>query len=379
MLRGIMFDKHIRSLDGLRGFAAFWVVLHHLPVVGLPAIVPGQTGEFGVFLFFILSGFLMGHLYLAKPFNLQTVTAYGIARVARIVPIFYLVVIVSFLVSLWLGPKFIYFLTLKDVFRLLTFNGNKYVFWSVGPEVQFYFLFVGLWWLFANREKAHNAALPIAIFVAALLLFAQPLFPGTIVFNKLHIFLAGALTAPLVARLPSTNSLRNAKSIWVMQLLSIAIFVLLTFSHYYGSRILNPNNVAHDVTFNAIYGDYRWVVLMTSILIIIAIDTPISRAVFANRAMQLAGSYSFSVYLLHEPVMMGVRNLVAPLALSSTAEVVLALLGVVAIGPVSFMLVEKPSQRWFRTHLQRLADLVLKRPAVEDRTSAAGSVAAKGV
>jgi len=57
--------QHIRQLTGLRFFAAFWVVLFHywpkLDVASTPMIV--EKGYLGVELFFILSGFILCHVY----------------------------------------------------------------------------------------------------------------------------------------------------------------------------------------------------------------------------------------------------------------------------------------------------------------------------
>ncbi len=56
---------NIRPLTALRFFAALWVVLFsywdNLAVDGLPAIV--ARGGMGVELFFVLSGFILSHVY----------------------------------------------------------------------------------------------------------------------------------------------------------------------------------------------------------------------------------------------------------------------------------------------------------------------------
>jgi len=81
---------HIRPLTSLRFFAALWVVLFHywphLAVAGTPSLV--AKGYLGVELFFVLSGFILCHVYLpgfeAGRFK------YGDflwARIARIYPL----------------------------------------------------------------------------------------------------------------------------------------------------------------------------------------------------------------------------------------------------------------------------------------------------
>ena len=62
----------IKSLDGLRGFAVLLVLLSHMSLVGIN-LVPGLDfagiGKAGVYLFFVLSAFLLTWQSLeAEPF-----------------------------------------------------------------------------------------------------------------------------------------------------------------------------------------------------------------------------------------------------------------------------------------------------------------------
>ena len=81
---------NIKPLTSLRFFAAMWVVLFHywphLAIAGTPALV--AKGYLGVELFFVLSGFILCHVYLPS-FEAGTYR-YGDfiwARVARIYPL----------------------------------------------------------------------------------------------------------------------------------------------------------------------------------------------------------------------------------------------------------------------------------------------------
>ena len=82
--------QHIRQLTSLRFFAAFWVVAFHywpkLAAPGTPGLV--EKGYLGVELFFVLSGFILSHVYRSSVeegrFN------YGSflwARLARVYPL----------------------------------------------------------------------------------------------------------------------------------------------------------------------------------------------------------------------------------------------------------------------------------------------------
>ena len=82
--------QHIRPLTSLRFFAAFWVVLFHywpaLSAAAAPMVV--GKGYLGVELFFILSGFILCHVYRTEVEEGRF--AYGgflWARLARVYPL----------------------------------------------------------------------------------------------------------------------------------------------------------------------------------------------------------------------------------------------------------------------------------------------------
>jgi len=60
-------QAHLKPLTSLRFFAAYWVVFYHYWPALLAAFTPGLVakGYLGVELFFVLSGFILCHVYLA--------------------------------------------------------------------------------------------------------------------------------------------------------------------------------------------------------------------------------------------------------------------------------------------------------------------------
>ena len=88
--------KRLPSLDGLRGFAAIIVMAFHFNIFFVPQanlfdVIPFlYKGYLAVDLFFLLSGFVMAHVYgatLASDWRAQW-KKFAVARFARIYPLF---------------------------------------------------------------------------------------------------------------------------------------------------------------------------------------------------------------------------------------------------------------------------------------------------
>lgn len=166
------------GLNGVRAVAAIAVLLDHVELfkgyLGLRALWPedasAHLGAVGVTVFFVLSGFLITHLLLEEQCRVGTVHVgnFYVRRILRIWPLYYFVVLLSFLViprieALAL-PEYsapiaehywerfvLYVCFLPNVafvwFSTLPF-GN--VLWSVGVEEQFYLVWP---WIVRGRKS----------------------------------------------------------------------------------------------------------------------------------------------------------------------------------------------------------------------------------
>lgn len=98
-----------RGLGELRGIAALVVVFHHIELFKFSSHVSSlfdtrlrgfveHLGKNGVYLFFVLSGFLITYLLLVEVQKTGTINAakFYTRRILRIWPVFYLIVVVSF-------------------------------------------------------------------------------------------------------------------------------------------------------------------------------------------------------------------------------------------------------------------------------------------
>lgn len=140
----------IPSLDGLRAFSISLVLLFHL--LGTRNFLqlseddlPFDIGNFGVVIFFVISGYLITTLLLTEMERSGTVSLprFYFRRTARIFPTYYAYLFIIFLVSL-LGHVT---LPTWDMIRALTYTSNfadsvtvlRHT-WSLSVEEQFYLL-----------------------------------------------------------------------------------------------------------------------------------------------------------------------------------------------------------------------------------------------
>lgn len=98
------------NLNAIRFIAAFFVIIHHTEqfkelfhinnVFNIPFVY--AVGKLGVILFFTLSGFLITYLLLRERENRKKINIknFYMRRVLRIWPLYYLIVVLSFLLFL---------------------------------------------------------------------------------------------------------------------------------------------------------------------------------------------------------------------------------------------------------------------------------------
>lgn len=162
----------IPSLDGLRAISILLVVVGHaIPPKTFPQLFTlfGHLGNYGVRIFFLISGFLITTLLL-KEFDRTgriSLKNFYIRRSLRIFPAFYLYVITIVILSS-LGLVVLY---RGDLLHTLTYTMNYHLkrswylnhIWSLSVEEQFYLLWPAVILLVRPR-----AALKIALWVIVL-------------------------------------------------------------------------------------------------------------------------------------------------------------------------------------------------------------------
>ncbi|WP_246541440.1 acyltransferase family protein [Collimonas antrihumi] len=330
-------DKtRIDAITGLRGLAALLVVYGHaVSWFSLPWKI-NFSGEVGVTVFFSLSGFLMAYLYLGKQFSSLSVTEYAISRFSRIAPAYLVILLFSFLIYTTIDPNFVYDVSSKNILRHIFFSGNVSVFWSITPEVEFYFLFV-LVWAAASRyvTRFDIAGLAFLTFGALILLSYRDVFPGTFVGAKLHYFLFGVIAGIVRSRIGATK--QGGKSLLVLHSLLLASMVLMESGWI--EIPFSSNKEFYSSILTAVFGSF--------LVFGFSFPSALGKFFFENKAIVLCGECSFSIYLLHMPIIyLFHKFLPSPFQMVLLIPFVVLVLG---LSWLNYQLIEKPGARLIRS------------------------------
>jgi peptidoglycan/LPS O-acetylase OafA/YrhL len=177
--------KFMPSLEGIRGLGFLLVfIAHYLPpdrfssagsvpyrvLLGLEEIA-----YFGIPMFFVLSGYLIGGILFSTRNREGFFRVYYGHRVLRILPVYYLSLLIIACVYIFLkfplGFHFwAYFLFIQNLLPVIQGQSGPLLmihFWTLATEEQFYLLWPLVVWFFPQRKKLSMiaAALIVAIFV----------------------------------------------------------------------------------------------------------------------------------------------------------------------------------------------------------------------
>ena len=324
----------------LRGIAALIVVISHYSNATnlLNGALGGGAGQFGVMLFFILSGFLMSYLYMNQEFNKNAVHGFLIARVARVLPLFLVVVLCSYSLSLVELKGILYNIpnTASLVSHLALLSGTS-VLWTIPAEMQFYALFVLLWWLLSKKEGYLYIVFLLVFF---LLIFLNSPHPKGRIFGV-------PFDLSLIPALPYFFSgvvLGRLYRVWQSPgYLSSGVFTLtLLFLLFLYPRIFFSLVGSH----HGMWQDSRILFALSFIFFSIVFFVPDHNRVLSNHVGDFLGKISYSLYLLHLPVLFQLKK-----AAVERPELFLAVFLMTSIGIsyLSYLIIEDPLRRAIRS------------------------------
>lgn len=336
--------QHFDALDGLRGLAVLIVIASHLSLLGfLPGLPLGGAGKSGVYLFFVLSAFLLTRMLLertpAQFRNARLWASYAMRRVLRIWPLYLVVLTASWWFTRAGVDAWPYALDTDALLRHLALVEGRSVLWSIPVEFTFYaflpFVALALTWA-AHRGITiawQGVAMVLAIIVCTIL---WP--PGETARNDVDlgpyvvVFLCGCFAATLDRRLAERPLLPS----WAWGLVALAALAVAALA--VPAAWARVTGTALDLRVS-----HHWFLMFgiawSALLLSVLHGPRWLRGVFASAPARLVGVVSFSAYLWHLPVLSGLR--MAGVRDWPAAGVVVSV-AVLLVSMASFVVIERP-------------------------------------
>jgi peptidoglycan/LPS O-acetylase OafA/YrhL len=330
-----------------------WVILHHLTGSGmmleqweqsLPTALQSifRGGYLAVQTFFLLSGFVLARSYTSAQWKRRDLMRFGMARFARVYPVFALSLLVmapfiaetlakpgrttpqkaallsqyGFLLIGWLTPRGV---------------GWNTPAWSLSCEFFFYLCFplLFIWlrkgtWPRLLTALAISFVLPIVLAHAGVPAIWKPI-------HHLSDFIAGIVAAKLFEKITTLN-----QGYW-LYLPALAGGIAL---------------ILHPEVLNGSMADLNTALRPLNVALLIGLSMNggwIARAL-SSRVSDYLGQASYSMYILHVPLLWWYsRYAFHKLGAAPHTGAAVAFLAVVILASiVAFELVEKPANRWLR-------------------------------
>ncbi|MEU4577431.1 acyltransferase family protein [Nonomuraea sp. ATR24] len=372
-------------LDALRGIGALAVVAEHMLPWYLPSARPYwfSFGVFGIFVFFLVSGYII-------PASLERhgdVRAFWLSRVFRLYPLYLAVSVLVLALAWWVpvreavprdgGSVAGHATMLLDVVGV---GGLADTMWTLSYEMVFYLLVTALFLLRLHERSALLSVLFAATGVVTGLVMSRALFGGAwVAYASCAVFVAG-LACVIGGRFRRAAALS-------MGVMALVLLVLNSRVPWLGAAI-----VALMFAGTAVHRWERgrgslWPVALTTALVAVSpfwavqngwwwvqpdvwvTTIALSAAVFGGamalrgrrlpKALTWLGLISYSLYLVHHPVLKYVSAVAGDLRAASlpvqlTATVLVTAL-IVAVSALTYRWVERPMQELGRRLSRRWA------------------------
>lgn len=352
------------ELDGIRGMALIFVILTHM-ISGDAPLIP-VTGKLGVWLFFVLSSFLLASYFLAAPEKTRSGwewANYLVRRVLRVYPLYVLVLLFNYFFFRIGGIN-----DANLANHLLLLDGVTH-FWTMPVEIHFYFLLplVILAIVYLLKRNLYLTGLALAVCLVLHQLIVPPAESKVGDFHLLTylpVFLCGCFLATVYVRTKDIAFTRRQRLMFDGVAGAIFLGIGLTITNVW-SALFFP------VGTDFFHKYFVWYGLAWAAFLWFVINGLWIKKFFALPFVRIWGVISYSAYLIHLMIVEVVAFHLGQTYLS-------ALLDFAIIFPISLLLhilIERPSTK---VNLLKLRDK-LRKPPVEAMKVEEGKIEEKPV
>ncbi|MWW24827.1 acyltransferase family protein [Algibacter lectus] len=338
--------KYISGLNGIRAIAVLFVIVsHRFPQDHI--VHKLSLGNYGVDIFFVLSGFLISRSLFNKiiAHNNGEISKQKIFkqffynRSLRIFPIYYLLLLFMYLTNGIIGNQ------LKENVLWYLFYGSNYLnyfenkwfgslahFWSLAVEEQFYIFWPILLFMFKRRILMFLLVLIIIGTIYPFLISGKS---GVLLLSCVNAFSVGALLAYIEINKPiyKNTFIKIIKVVLFPVLIMVLIHQLVVNIPYFSTR-LAAAIIAVSIISYCLYHSNSFLV----------------KHILGNKTLNFIGTISYGIYLYHNIVpkywAWGLRklNIITPGTHYdfSYLEFFIQTIFIILVSYFSWIIVEKP-------------------------------------
>lgn len=371
-------NKRYIELDSLRGLASLTVFFSHavnmlvisgdlFKAVNNSILHIFWDGAAAVILFFVLSGFVLTLPYVGKEERNPEYITFMIKRIFRIYPAYFFALLFSVIVKTFLYNRtgimeFSDFvrqfwgwqnadLTIQSVVRHLIMIGPRYemgqidpIIWSLVVEMKVSVIFP---FIILIVKELRSAKTGILLFLGTVLayklsdkaLLGRLPFLDENFYHYISMFIMGALLAKF----------KDPLIDWVRKMpafVNISIFAA-------GIIFYTGRYSLHELGLS--YGNYNYIVSVgVGIILIYVIALPDRFRALTSHPIKLLGEISYSMYLLHFPILMVCTSIIYANFRSIKASYAVSLLLTLVLSYISYKWIEVPFQNAGRSIAKKL-------------------------
>ena len=283
--------RRFQGADGIRACACLIVLILHSVVLlyqGLHGYLIGLP-KLGVWIFFVLSAFLLTVKFEADGFQPKALCSYVIGRILRILPLYILFVVVY----RYVGTAGIN--SDADMWMALSLQGGYSHLWTIPVEFKYYLFlpavsFVALW---CRNSYGYGCAVAVGVLM---ILLQQAIWPywdtptvTTDVYWYFSCFTIGTFAAVI---LPAVSPLINANRADL--LVTVLLVSAVVISPYFQYKVFGI--VPSDYLVNKfVFLSFGCAVLTLSLIS----GAGFYGRILSSRLFTLIGKWSYSIYLVH--------------------------------------------------------------------------------
>ncbi len=316
-----------------------------------------NSGTQAVIFFFCLSGYLMTKVCLAGKYNLDTrgILNFWFNRVKRLIPLYYVVCIISLLVGFrYILEPFEYNVPRLVKIFTLSYDGSfpfNQVIWTVGIEMLFYLFCPFLFLLYRPIQK--SKILSVSVFMISILSFSWGLslaFPLQVVSSFvefLPIFWTGTASYLVISHLPKAKSKPFNLPIVSIAAILVVIALMLPWKEFLSFWNL----------------DYKLGISLVTIFFIATKEVfdPEYRPqknIFNQLGLLSLGIYFWHILILSKLKLLFFNSLVISFGSTKSYYIIwlITIILSIIVAQITFILVEIPAAKWLDRHKPKFLD-----------------------